>query len=303
MLTALSVNCRSSRLVYPCTDFDYKLIDAGDFKKLELLGSHYIVRPAPQAIWPRKLAEEEWQKSEAEYEYFKGKETGGSWNFYSLFPEEGWTLKFQDLSLKVNPTGFGHIGLFAEQAPNWLWIREQTKQIKDANILNLFGYTGASTLSAAAGGARVTHIDASKPSIAWARQNQELSGLGDSPIRWIVDDAVKFLKREIRRGNRYNGIVMDPPTFGRGTKNEVWKIEKNLPELLQLCRKILVPEPSFILITTHSPGFSSLTLENLLLSYLIAPGQGEIESGEMFILEDKFNTTLPSGFFSRWVQS
>jgi 23S rRNA (cytosine1962-C5)-methyltransferase len=297
-----SVLCRSSRLIYPCDDFDYKLVDTGDFKKLELLGSHYVVRPAPQAIWPSKLPHEEWKKSQAEYEYFKGKETGGKWRFFSSFPEDGWTLQFHDLTLKVNPTGFGHIGLFAEQAPNWLWIREQVSKIENPNILNLFGYTGASTLSAAAGGARVTHIDASKPSIAWARQNQELSGLSDCPIRWIVDDAIKFLKREIRRGNRYHGIIMDPPTFGRGTKNEVWKIEKDLPELLKLCSQILTPDPSFILITTHSPGFSSLTLENLLLSYLIPPGQGAIESGEMFIFENTFKTSLPSGFFSRWTK-
>jgi 23S rRNA (cytosine1962-C5)-methyltransferase len=300
MEPVLSVKCSSSRLIYPCDDFEYKLVDTGDFKKLELLGSHYVVRPAPQAIWPRKLSPEEWKKPQAEYEYYKGKETGGKWRFFSSFPEDGWTLKFQDLTLKINPTGFGHIGLFAEQAPNWLWIREQVSKIENPNILNLFGYTGVSTLSAAAGGAQVTHIDASKPSIGWARQNQELSGLGDRPIRWIVDDAIKFLKREIRRGNRYHGIIMDPPTFGRGTKNEVWKIEKDLPELLELCCQILMPDPSFVLITTHSPGFSSLTLENLILSYLIPSGQGVIESGEMFIFENTFKTSLPSGFFSRW---
>ena len=298
-----SENYRSSRLVYPSDDFDYKLIDSGDSKKLELLGSHYLVRPAPQAIWPRKLPRDEWQKSEAEYVYFKGKQTGGEWRFFSPFPEEGWTIKFQDLILKVNPTGFGHIGLFAEQAPNWLWIREQVTKIKNPNILNLFGYTGASTLFAAAGGAKVTHIDASKPSISWARHNQELSGLSNCPIRWIIDDTIKFLKRETRRGNRYHGIIMDPPTFGRGAKNEIWKIEQNLPELLELCRQILSPDPLFLLMTTHSPGFSSLTLENLLLSYLVPPGHGKIESGEMFIFENVFKTSLPSGFFSRWTKN
>lgn len=285
---------------YPQEGFDYWLSDSGDFKKLERLGAHWVIRPAPQAIWPKRLPNEEWQKAAAEYRYFKKKESGGEWTFYTKLPAGGWTIRFRELTFKINPTGFGHIGLFPEQAPNWVWIEEQVKQRKGADILNIFGYTGAGTLAAAAAGARVTHVDASRPSVTWARKNLELSGLQDRPVRWIVDDVLKFLKREHRRGKRYHGIIMDPPTFGRGTKKEVWKIEKHLPELMVLCRQVLAADPAFLLITTHTPGFSALTLENMLLTYLLEPGTGTMESGEMYLEDATSGLNLPGGFYARW---
>ncbi|MBI5428687.1 MAG: class I SAM-dependent methyltransferase [Nitrospinae bacterium] len=287
---------------YPLEDFDYRLLDAGDFRKLERFGPHVFIRPAPQAIWPRRLPDAEWKKARGEYKYFKGKESGGEWKFFSKFPEEGWKIPFRDLAFKVGPTGFGHIGLFPEQALNWIWIREILERQRGAqpSVLNMFGYTGASTLAAAAAGASVTHIDASKASVTWARENLELSGLGDRPVRWIVDDAVKFLKREHKRGRRYDAIVMDPPTFGRGPQGEVWKIEKDLSELMVECKKVLSPDPLFILLTTHSPGFSALTMENMILTYLAEPGSGTVESGEMYILDTASGLSLPNGFYSRW---
>ena len=281
-------------------NFDYRLLDTGNFSKLEQLGPHRVIRPAPQAIWPNRLAEEEWQQAEAEYQYFKGKPSGGKWTFYTNLPSMGWTIRFADLVFKINPTGFGHIGLFPEQASNWLWIQERIRQNRDVNVLNIFGYTGASTLAAASAGARVTHVDASRPSVTWARRNLELSGLNDRPVRWIVDDVLKFLKREHRRGTCYDAIVMDPPTFGRGAKNEVWKIEKDLPELMTLCRAVLSAKPRFLLISTHTPGFSALTLENMLLTYLVEPGTGSLESDEMRIHDTGSGLNLPSGFYSRW---
>lgn len=286
--------------IFSFEDFGYQLLDMGDGRKLERLGSHSIIRPAPQAIWPKRLDDEAWQSAEAEYRYFKGKESGGEWTFHKRLPAEGWTLGFRDLTFKVNPTGFGHIGLFPEQAPNWVWTRDRLERRDKLNILNVFGYTGAGTLAAAAAGARVTHVDASRPSVAWARRNLELSGLRERPVRWIVDDVLKFLKRERRRGNRYHGIIMDPPTFGRGAKKEVWKIERDLPELMDLCRQILAPDPVLLLVSAHTPGFSALTLENMLLTYLANPKTGVLESGEMSIYDNASGLSLPSGFYSRW---
>jgi len=281
-------------------NFDYCLLDTGNLRKLEQLGPYRVIRPAPQAIWPNRLAEKEWQAVEAEYHYFKEKQSGGEWIFNNQLPSGGWTIRFADLEFKINPTGFGHIGLFPEQAANWLWIQDRIRQNRDVNVLNIFGYTGAGTLAAASAGAHVTHVDASRPSVTWARRNLELSGLGDRPVRWIIDDVLKFLKREHRRGTRYDGIIMDPPTFGRGTKREVWKIERDLPELMTLCRSVLSAKPCFLLMSTHTPGFSALTLENMLLTYLVEPGTGTLESDEMCIHDTASNLNLPSGFYSRW---
>jgi len=287
---------------YPINDFDYRLVDSGEFKKLERFGPHYFIRPAPQAIWQRRLPEKEWKQAVGEYTYSKGKEYGGEWEFFTELPEEGWPLCFRDLTAQVRPMGFGHIGLFPEQALNWIWIRDQIRNNnpKPCNVLNIFGYTGMSTLAAAAEGAKVTHVDAARNSVTCARKNLELSGLGERPVRWIVDDALKFLRREMRRGNRYDGIILDPPSFGRGPKSEVWKIEKDLSQLMDLCKGVLSKKPLFILATTHSPGFSALTLQNMILSYLVKPGSGTIESGEMFIQDIGSKLKLPSGFFSRW---
>lgn len=287
---------------FPWEDFDYRLLDTGNFQKLERFGPHTFIRPAPQAIWPKSLAPKEWKKAEGEYRYFKGRETGGEWTFFSTLPENGWSIRFKDLTFNVKPTGFGHIGMFPEQAPNWIWIGEQVKKgaEHEIHVLNIFGYTGASTLAAAGAGARVTHVDASRASVTWARRNLELSGLGKRPVRWIVDDVPKFLKREHKRGKKYDGLIMDPPTFGRGPKGEVWKIENHLAELMSLCKNILGGRPAFLLLTTHSPGFSGLTLENMLRTYLIPSGSGRFETGEMSIYDTGRGLHLPNGFYSRW---
>ena len=243
---------------YPSEEFEYQLLDTGSFQKLEQFGPHRFCRPAPQALWPKSLPKSEWNTAEGEYKYFKSKDTGGEWKLFTKLPENGGQIKFQHLICKIQPTGFGHIGLFPEQAPNWLWIMDQLKLLngKEIKVLNVFGYTGASTLAAASAGAHVTHLDASKASVNWARQNLEISGLGDRPVRWIVEDAMKYMQREHRRGNKYDAIIMDPPSFGRGPKGEVWEIEDKLSEFMEACRQILSNSAVFLLFTTHSPGFS-----------------------------------------------
>ncbi|MBT5027249.1 MAG: hypothetical protein HOH38_00470 [Nitrospinaceae bacterium] len=287
----------------PLEDFEYQLLDTGSFQKLEQFGPHRFTRPAPQAIWPKSLSKEEWKKSEGEYNYFKGKETGGEWKLFKKLPQDGWEIKFHNLTFKVQPTGFGHIGLFPEQALNWLWIMDRLKQLngKKIKVLNVFGYTGASTLAAASAGAEVTHIDASKGSVTWAKKNLELSGLAEKPVRWIVDDAMKYMQREHRRGNKYDAIIMDPPSFGRGPKGEVWNIENKLSEFMEACQNILSDSPEFLLFTTHSPGFSALTLKNMMLTYLSPCQTGKFETGEMFIPDVSSGLNLPNGFYARWV--
>ena len=281
--------------------FEYQLLDSGCGRKLERLGSNYvIIRPSSQAIWSPRLSEKKWLIADAEFRHAKGKPYGGKWTFRATPPEQGWTVQLGNLRFQLNLTNFGHVGLFPEQEENWIWLDDKIGRFDDLNVLNIFGYTGVSTLISALRGARVTHVDASKPTIAWARENQRLSGLQDYPIRWIVDDAVKFLKREERRGNQYQAIIMDPPSFGRGLKGEVWKLENHFPELLALCRKILAPEIALILLTSHSPGFSALTLKNLLRTYLNDSQTGNLESGEMFVRNSTSGIHLPNGFFSRW---
>ena len=282
--------------------FGYRLLDTGSFQKLEQIGPYRFIRPAPQAIWPQSLSQNEWKKVEGEYKYFKGKESGGEWSFFSQLPKEGWEILFNDLVFKIQPTGFGHIGIFPEQAQNWLWIMDQLKQLNgtEIQVLNVFGYTGASTLAAASSGAHVTHIDASKASVTWAKHNLGRSGLGDRPVRWIVDDAMKYMYREHRRGKKYDAIIMDPPSFGRGPKGEVWNIENKLSEFMKACQDILSDSPAFLLLTTHSPGFSALTLKNMMLTYFKPCEKGEFEIGEMFIPELSKGFKLPNGFFCRW---
>ena len=300
--TKRKINSAGKRSPYPLEGFDYRLVDTGDFKKLERFGEYHFIRPAPQAIWPRRLPESTWKQAVGEYTYTPGKEYGGKWKFSGELPPDGWNLRFNDLVVKVKPTGFGHIGLFPEQALNWLWLREAIEASggDQMNVLNIFGYTGMSALSAAVAGAKVTHVDAAKNSVTWARTNLELSGMGDKPVRWIVDDVLKFLKREHRRGTRYDGIILDPPSFGRGPKGEVWKIEKDFSPLMELCRQVLSKKPKFVLATTHSPGFSALTLENMIFNFLVKPGSGTIDSGEMFIYDSGAGLNLPNGFYSRW---
>ena len=293
----------SSPESFPLEGFEYALIDSGRFQKLERFGPYTFIRPAAQSIWPRRLADTEWKKADGEFRNHKGQSSGGGeWTFFSEVPKDGWPIRFQQIRFEIRPTSFGHLGIFPEQAINWPWIEECIRSRKDHEIqvLNIFGYTGASTLTAAAAGATVTHLDASKPSVTWARKNLELSGLGERPVRWIVDDAAKFLKREHKRGRRYNGIIMDPPSFGRGPKGEVWKLENQLADLMELCREVLSDDPLMVLLTTHSPGVSALALKNLILKFLAPLDSGSFQMGDMFLPDTGSGLHLPNGFYARW---
>ena len=287
----------------PVEEFDYQLLDTGNFRKLERFGPYTFVRPAPQVIWPPQLPETEWGKANGEFHHHKGKSTGGGeWIFRNPVPKNGWPLRFQNLTFTVQTTSFGHLGLFPEQAQNWDWIANQVKELNGnkPNVLNMFGYTGASTLAATANGANVTHLDASKTSVTWARKNLESSGLNDCSVRWIVDDAEKFLQREYRRNRKYDALIMDPPSFGRGPKGEVWNIETQMTTLLSLCKNVLSESPKFILLTTHSPGVSSLTLKNMLIKFLVSPDSGLFQTGDMSIYDTGSGLQLPNGFYVRF---
>ena len=280
---------------------DYELIDSGNGKKLERYGSYTLARPDPQALWLPKLSESIWNKADAVF-IRKGKIT--DWKKKKDLPEN-WKINFGGLVMEIQTTTFKHTGLFPEQLSNWIWMEEKIAQHKARNtkhkvkILNLFGYTGGATLVCAKAGSEVVHLDGSKLSIAWARRNQGESGLYDKPIRWILDDAVAFLKREVKRGNKYDGVIMDPPAFGHGPKGEVWKIEENFTELMELSRKVLSEDPIFFLINGYASGFSSIAYENNLKD-IMKKYKGTIEIGELAIGENKTGRLLPSGIFARW---
>lgn len=279
---------------------DYELIDSGDGKKLERYGSFVLSRPDPQALWKPRIAYSEWNKADAVF-IRKGKAV--EWKRKKTLPES-WPISFGKLTLEIRPTTFKHTGLFPEQLSNWEWMgdrvaraaREARRPIK---VLNLFGYTGGASLACAAAGAEVCHVDGSKMAIAWARKNQELSGLTDKPIRWILDDAVAFLKREVKRGNQYDGILLDPPAFGHGPKGEIWKIEEQFDELIRLCQAVLSDEPLFLLINGYASGYSPIAYKNNLLP-LVSKYGGSIEIGELAIQESNSERLLPCGIFSRW---
>ena len=283
---------------------DHELIDSGNGKKLERYGAYTLARPDPQALWLPKLSESIWNKADAIF-IRKGKTT--DWKKRKDLPES-WKINFGGLQMEIQTTTFKHTGLFPEQLSNWIWMEEklklESKKSKDRKlkVLNLFGYTGGATLVCARAGAEVVHLDGSKLSIAWARRNQVQSGLTDKPIRWILDDAVAFLKREVKRGNYYDGIIMDPPAFGHGPKGEVWKIEENFTELMELSKKVLSKDPIFFLINGYASGFSPIAYENNLMD-IMSKYKGTIEIGELAIEENKTRRLLPSGIFARWSRS
>lgn len=280
---------------------DYELIDSGNGKKMERYGEWILVRPDPQALWHTSKDYSIWNCAHATF-FREGKTT--KWKLNTNMPL-AWTIRFADLVFQIRPTTFKHTGLFPEHRENWIWMRNiitktiLSKKNNTPKILNLFGYTGGATLACAQAGAEVVHVDGSKMAIAWGKKNQELSNLNDRKIRWILDDAILFLKREIKRGNRYDGIVMDPPSFGRGPKGEVWKIEEQWNELVDLCLNILSPEPLFFLINGYASGYSPLAYKNSILS-LVEKYQGTIETGELAIKETSSERLLPCGIFARW---
>lgn len=274
---------------------DYELLDSGDNHKLERFGDVILDRPDPQALWKPNLPMSEWRKADA---HFSG-EKGEGWVLHSNIPEK-WEIKIDGLSFWIHLGSFKHTGIFPEHMSNWQWITEALQgATKDTQVLNLFGYTGGATLAASRAGASVVHIDGSKSAIGWARANAASSGLAENPIRWILDDAKTFLQREIKREKRYHGIIMDPPAFGHGPDGEMWKIEDDFIELLDLCKKVLVDKPLFILINGYASGYSPIAYHNNLIALMKEYG-GEVEMGEITIEETGSGRLLPAGIFARW---
>ncbi|MDA0837735.1 MAG: class I SAM-dependent methyltransferase [Planctomycetota bacterium] len=277
------------------TPFTYQLLDTGNGCKLEQVGPFRLNRPATQAVWPMTLPRQEWQEADATYT--RDSSGSGKWAYKNSRLPDAWEVEFHGLKFEIKPTAFGHLGIFPEHRIIWQRL-EALSLDPDTEILNLFAYTGGGTLSAARAGYRVCHLDASKGAVNWAKKNAELSGLSEKPVRWIVDDVTKFLQREVRRGRQYDGLIIDPPSYGRGAKGEVFKIERDISELLDLTRKVLKPVPRFIGLSCHSPGFTPIVLSNLLESMTMG-NKGVIQSGEMFIQDDQAKK-LPLGAWSAW---
>lgn len=275
---------------------DYRLLDSGAGRKLERYGPHTVIRPEPQAIWRPALDDAAWAAADASFE--GSDESASRWSFAGREPKP-WPMHYGAVTFEARFTPFRHLGVFPEQAAQWDWITENLERAgRPAKVLNLFAYTGVASLIAARPGAQVTHLDASKKAITWANENQRLSGLDDAPIRWICDDALKFLRREVRRGNRYDGVILDPPKYGRGTKGEVWRLFEDLPELLGLCRAVLSDDPLFLVATVYAIRMSSQSL-HFGLAEALADLPGTLESGEMAV-RDEAGRVLSSAIFARW---
>lgn len=275
---------------------DYEVIDCSKGEKLERWGDYILVRPDPQVIWDTPRKEKGWHKMNAHYH--RSKKGGGEWEFFDL-PQQ-WSIHYRSLTFQLKPFSFKHTGLFPEQAANWDWFSELIKKAgRPVKVLNLFAYTGGATIAAAAAGASVTHVDASKGMVTWAKENAASSGLADAPIRWIVDDCVKFVEREIRRGNHYDAIIMDPPSYGRGPKGEIWKIEESIHPLVKLCAQLLVDRPLFFLINSYTTG-----LQPAVLSYLIGTElkrfPGKVTADEIGLPVSSNGLTLPCGASGRF---
>lgn len=277
---------------------DYTLIDASDGLKLEKWGDIYLSRPDPQAIWSYKTEKKIWDCAHAIYH--RSKSGGGSWEYKKKIPD-AWQIAYKDLTFNVKPMGFKHTGIFPEQAVNWDFIIDKiSSSQREVNVLNLFAYTGGATVAAAHAGAKVVHVDASKGMVNWAKENAASSGLKNAPVRYIVDDCVKFVEREIRRGNRYDAIIMDPPTYGRGPKGEVWRFEDELFNLVEKCRSILSDNPLFFIINSYTSGISHIVVSNVV-SYLIKSIHGgEVTSDELGLRMSSNGLVLPCGYTTRW---
>ena len=278
---------------------DYEIIDMANGEKLERWNNIVLVRPDPQIIWKNKTFPEKWNKANAVYK--RSNKGGGGWNYKTKLPES-WQVKYKELTFNIKPMGFKHTGLFPEQAANWDWAMDKIENAKrPIKVLNLFAYTGGATVACAAAGAEVCHVDASKGMVTWAKENLHTSGLGDKKVRFIVDDVVKFVEREIRRGNKYDAIIMDPPSYGRGPKGEVWQIEEKLYGLVELCTKVLSDEPLFFLINSYTTGLSPIILEHILDATVAKKAKGgKIYGGEIGIPTSRDGKVLPCGIFGRW---
>jgi len=279
---------------------DYALLDSGAGRKLERFGRVVVDRPEPQALWTPRLDKRGWDKAHA---VFSGAddEDKGRWRIDKPVPES-WPVKVRDVTMLCRLASFRHLGLFPEQLPHWEWMLVRLREIRDEppRVLNLFAYTGAASLLAAKAGAQVTHVDASKKAIAWAKENQAASALGDAPIRWMLDDAQKFVKREVRRGKTYHLILVDPPKFGRGPDGEVWDLFTHLPPLLADCAKLLVPSRAALVLTIYAIRASALAFDQLCREVL-SDRAGSFQSGELAIREAEGARALPASLFTRWV--
>ncbi len=273
---------------------DFEVLDVGDGMKLERWDEVLLARPDPQVIWP-KAQPNLWAQADATYQRSGG---GGSWTYRTQLPER-WQIRYQSLRFYVRPTGFKHTGLFPEQAANWDWMRAQLQGRREAKVLNLFAYTGGATLACVAAGAHVTHVDAAKGMTQWARENAALSNLPETSFRYIVEDAVRFVQREIRRGNRYDGILMDPPSYGRGPTGEVWKLEDELYRLADLASQLISDRPAFFLINGYTTGFQPLVLRNILDRAVTSRYGGTSEADEI-ALPITSGGVLPCGASARW---
>lgn len=276
---------------------DYEVIDSSNGEKLERWGDYILVRPDPQVIWDTEKKDKRWRNMNGHYH--RSNKGGGEWEFFDL-PKQ-WQIHYKSLTFNLQPFSFKHTGLFPEQATNWDWFSEKIKKAnRPIKVLNLFAYTGGATIAAAAAGASVTHVDASKGMVTWAKENAKSSGLEDAPIRWLVDDCVKFVEREIRRGNKYDGIIMDPPSYGRGPKGEIWKIEEKIHPFVQLCTQILSDDPLFFLINSYTTGLQPAVLSYMMNVEIVKKFGGKVEAGEIGLPVSSNGLVLPCGASGRW---
>lgn len=285
---------------------DYELLDASDGEKLERWNNKVLVRPDPQIVWTVSDADKHTGWNSADAKYKRSSTGGGSWQTLKKLPES-WTVSYRELKFSIKPMGFKHTGLFPEQAANWDWtadIIKSSKRPKDSvNILNLFAYTGGATIAASAAGASVCHVDAAKGMVSWAKENAALSGLADRPIRYIVDDVKKFVAREVRRGRKYDGIIMDPPSYGRGPGGEVWKIENELFSLVELCTEVLSDDPLFFLVNSYTTGMSGSVMDNIYKLTIGKKFGGFTDIDEIGLPITNGGLVLPCGYSARWQRS
>ena len=276
---------------------DYEVLDTSSGEKLERWGDYLLVRPDPQVIWNTPRKNPGWKKKNGHYH--RSSNGGGEWEFFNL-PEE-WSIHYRELTFRLKPFSFKHTGLFPEQATNWDWFGNLIANAgRPVKVLNLFAYTGGATLSAAKAGAAVTHVDASKGMVTWAKENAAASGLSDAPIRWLVDDCVKFVEREIRRGNHYDGIIMDPPSYGRGPKGEIWKIEESIYPFIELTTQILSDDPLFFLINSYTTGLQPAVLNYMMQTAITPKFGGHTEASEIGLPVTDSGLVLPCGASGRW---
>ena len=277
---------------------DYEIIDMANGEKLERWGNVILQRPDPQIIWDEKTFPNKWKEINARY--IRSQTGGGNWEYKKQLPKS-WKIKYKDLTFLVKPMGFKHTGLFPEQAVNWDWmINKIQKANREIKVLNLFAYTGGASVACSYAGASVCHVDSSKGMVSWAKENMEASNLQNNPIRYIVDDVIKFVNREIRRGNKYDAIIMDPPSYGRGANGEVWRFEDNLSELIKLCSQVLSDKPLFFLINSYTTGISSQVLANILNINIAKKYRGKVTNGEIGLPMTNSSLILPCGIYGRW---